>query len=62
MRTDGAVELARRIRSSEGLRREVAAAVGATVEEISSQGDELLEAGAFAPAGWAMSDAMLSRR
>jgi hypothetical protein len=59
MRTDGAVELSRRIRRSEALRREVAAAVGATEEELASQGDELLRTGAIAPGAW-FSDATLN--
>jgi hypothetical protein len=56
---EGAVELARRIRSSEAFRANVARAVGVSAEELKVQGRELLSAGAVPPAGYVVSNAEL---
>lgn len=59
MSYDGGLELARRIRSSASYRQEVAEAVGAIAEELATDGNELLGAGAVAPGGFITSDAGL---
>lgn len=56
---DGAVELARRIRTSEAFRANIARAVGLGAEELAEQGNDLLRAGAIPPAGYVVSNAEL---
>jgi Protein kinase domain len=56
---DGADALARRIRSNEAFRDEIADAVGAGGDEIASDGNELLRQGVYAPAGYIVSNAHL---
>jgi hypothetical protein len=60
MRSMGAMELARRIRTSGSLRGRVAAAVGTTAEELATSGNELLQKAAAKPADYNRSDASLS--
>lgn len=56
---DGGEALARRIRTSDAFRTEVADAVGASAEEIAVGGNDLLVRGAYAPAGYILSGAHL---
>jgi hypothetical protein len=56
---DGAVEIARRIRSSEHFRDQIARAVGVGTEELAQEGNELLQAGAVPPVGYFISNAEL---
>ena len=59
MSHDGGDALARRIRTSEPFRKEIADAVGASDEEIAADGNALLRGGAYLPAGHVVSSAGL---
>jgi hypothetical protein len=59
MHHDGGEALARRIRTNDSLRSQVADAIGASAEEIAAEGNELLQRGAYAPAGYIVSSARL---
>jgi serine/threonine protein kinase len=57
--SDGAVDIARRIRSNQSFREQVAEAVGTTLEHLTIEGNALLENAALLPAGYRRSDAEL---
>jgi hypothetical protein len=59
MSHDGGLELARRIRTSDVFRDQVARAVGTTGEDLKNRGQEMLLAAAIAPNGFISSNAEL---